>query len=79
MRFTSWELQVDFRVQFNARQSSKPKLDNHSVTYIIQKVMEYQPDKSGIKMVCMSSWWIVIAQANFLSVWYCDVIRKQDN
>ena len=36
VRFFSWELQVNFRVQFNAKQSFKPKRDILSVTCIIQ-------------------------------------------
>ena len=34
LRLFSWELQVDLRVQFNAKQSSNPKRDPPSVTYI---------------------------------------------
>ena len=44
VRFFSWELQVNFRVQFNAKQSSKPKQDssfrniNSTVTIKIQNI-----------------------------------------
>ena len=34
VRFFSWELQVNLRVQFNAKQSSKPKRDTLSATYM---------------------------------------------
>ena len=57
MRYIFWELQVDFRVQFNARHSSKPKRDILSVTHKVLTFAVSQKTNQIINLInehCMT-------------------------